>query len=506
MSLAGLVIGCILPIAVVAAFLIFNFYEHEQKQLTINAITQARSMISAVDRDFASTQAALQVLGTSHRLANGDLSGFHARALEALRNLPAENIVVLDATGQLLLTTGRPFGEQKIPTLARSIQLKRRMETGKPSVSDLFMGSVEGRLIFTIAVPVKRDGSTIYSLNATVAPAQFSRILAEQKLPNSWRAAIIDSTGSVVARTHGMEKFVGKKVTPDLLRRMSVSDENTFESKTLEGIPVLTVYSRSPVTRWTVALGMPLDELTAGLRQMLAWLIIATLAALFIGLSLAWFIGGRVARSITTLIKPAIALGSGEMLSIPQLHFKEANQLRQALLDGATTLHQAQYDAHHDVLTGLANRALFHIVVNQQLALCQRNKTKLAILYIDLDGFKIINDTHGHETGDQLLCAVSVRLKEAIRKSDIVARLGGDEFAIALIHSDLENATDFADRLIEILSNPYQLSEIEAAISASIGVAGYPISATDGDTLLKKADHAMYKAKASGKRCVYTAM
>jgi diguanylate cyclase (GGDEF)-like protein len=364
---------------------------------------------------------------------------------------------------------------------------------------------VAGRLILTIAVPVKRDGSTIYSLNATVAPVQLLSTLTEQKLPDSWRAVIIDSTGSVVARTHEMEKFLGKKVSPALLQRISVSDEDSFETKTLDGIPVITVYSRSQVTKWTVAFGMPLDELTAGLHQTLVWLIVATLAALVIGLSLAWFIGGRVARSITALTKPARALGSGVMLAIPHLHFKEANEMRQALLDAATTLEQANYESHHDVLTGLANRALFHIVVNQQLALCRRNRTALAILYVDLDGFKTVNDTHGHATGDQLLLAVSIRIKGTIRDSDIAARLGGDEFSIALVNCDLENAKVFAGRLIEIVSDPYQLGEIEVKISASIGVAGYPISATDVDTLLKNADHAMYKAKGLGKRRVCAA-
>lgn len=504
-SLAVLVVGCILPIAIVAAFLIFNFYEREQTQLIKNAISQARTMISAVDRDFDSTQAALLALGTSDFLAKGDLGGFHARAVVALRNIQAENIAVLDPAGQLLLTTRRPFGEP-LPKLAIPSLLKRTLEEGKPGVSDLFIGSpAVGRLILTVAVPVRRNGSIAYSLNAIVEPARFSRMLTEQKLPGSWGVGIVDSAGSVVARTHGMEKFVGKKANPDLLRQMRVADEGRFETNSREGVPVLTVYSRSTVTKWTVALGIPLDELTAGLRQTLAWLIMGTLVALAIGLSLAWFIGGRIARSITALIKPAIALGSGELLPIPRLYFKEANDLRQALLDAATTLHQAQYEAHHDVLTGLANRALFHIVVNQQLALCSRNATELAVLYLDLDGFKTVNDTHGHAMGDRLLFAVSVRLKGATRESDIVARLGGDEFAIVLVHSDLENAKTFAGRLIEIVSAPYQLGEIEVTISASIGIAGYPVSAIDGDTLLKEADHAMYQAKALGKRRVCTA-
>jgi diguanylate cyclase (GGDEF)-like protein len=345
----------------------------------------------------------------------------------------------------------------------------------------------------------------VYSLNATVDPHQLSSVLKDQKLPSSWRVGVIDSAGGIVARTHDAEKFVGKKVTQALLQRMSRSDEDAFESQTLEGVPVLTAYSRSPSTRWSVALGMPLKELTAGLRQTLAWLIVATFAALLGGLSLAWFIGGRIARSITALTRPALALGSGQRLAIPSLHFREANQMRQALLDAGATLDRAQYDAQHDVLTGLANRVLFHIVVNQQLAMCRRNATELAVLYVDLDGFKAVNDTHGHAVGDQLLRAVAARIKSSIRESDVAARLGGDEFAIALIHAGLDNAKTFADKLMEIVSNPYRIGDVETKVSASIGVAAFPVSATDVDTLLKKADHAMYQAKAFGKQRVQAA-
>lgn len=504
MSLAVLIVACILPVALVSALLIYNFYGHERAQLTVNAVSRARAMASVVDRDFGNIQASLLALSTSPFLANGDLRGFHTQAVSALRNMHAESIVVLGPTGRLLLSTSRDF-EAPLPNLVNPPELMRFLETGKPGVSDLFVGPLSGRLILLITLPIKRNGLLAYTLNATLAPAQLMSVLTEQTLPDTWRAVIIDSTGRAAARTHEMKNFFGKKVSPDLLQRMSVSGEDAFESRTLEGRSVLTVYSRSPLTRWTVALGLPLDELTAGLRQTLVWLIIATFAALVIGLALAWLIGGRIARSIGSLTKTAAALGAGERLIIPNLHFREANQLRQALLAAAANLQQARYDSHHDALTGLANRALFHIVVSKQLALCQRNKTELVILYIDLDGFKKVNDTHGHASGDMLLRAVSSRIKAATRDSDIAARLGGDEFAVALIHTDLKNAAAFAERLIEMISEPYQIGEISAEISASVGIAGYPISAKDVNTLMKNADYAMYKAKSMGKRRACTA-
>lgn len=498
-SLVALVVGCVLPIAIVSAFLIFDFYKREQTRLIADSISRARAMLSVLDGRFASTQSALSALSTSHRLADGDLAGFHVRAREALMGMRIDSIVVADANGQLLLSTRRPYGEA-LPKMANRAHLARVLETGQASVSDLYIGSIVGSFIYSVSVPVRRGEQTMLLLNASSAPSRLSSILTEQKLPDSWRAAIVDGAGTVVARTHELDKFLGKKANPDLLLRMDGADEGGFKSRTLDGIPVITVYSRSPTTRWSVVLGMPLAELTIGLRQTLIWLIVATIAALGVGVALAWFIGGRVARSITALAQPVMALGSGELPTIPRLYFKEANAIGQTLLNAAASLHKAKYEAHHDALTGLPNRMLFHFFVQQQLTLCQRNQTELAILYIDLDGFKAVNDTHGHAVGDQLLRQVATRLTGAIRDSDIAARLGGDEFSIALVQSNLENAAAFSTRLIETLSAPYRLGDIGATISASIGIAAYPVTERDSDMLLKKADQAMYKAKSLGKR------
>lgn len=501
MTLALLVFACVMPIAIVAELLIVDYYEREQIRLSMSSVIQARGIVAAVDRDIVSTQAALLALGTSQQLATGNLAGFHARAKEALRNLNADSIFLMDSTGQLLLSTRRSYGEV-LPKVANPAPLQHVFETGKPGVSDIFIDPMINRPIYTIAVPIKRDGTIVYSLHATAPPIQHMAVLASQKLPRNWISVVTDSTGTIAARSHEMERFSNKKVVPTLLEEMKTASEGSFKTITLEGIPVHTAFSRSPITNWMAAIGTPLAELNAGLRQTLAWLVAASITALVFGLWLAWLIGGRIAKSITILAEPAIALASGEMLEIPNLYFREANEMRQSLMNAAIILRQSRFDANHDPLTGMANRTLFHISLRQQLALCRRNKTELCLLYIDLDGFKAVNDTHGHEVGDQLLREVTLRLAGAIRDSDITARLGGDEFAIALINSDQAKATEFATRLIETISAPYLLGDIETRISASIGVAGYPASASDIDTLLRRADQAMYKAKSSGKRRV----
>lgn len=352
-SLALLTVGCVLPIMVMVMIVILTYYEREQAQVAENTLSRARAVTSAVDREFFSVEAALLALATSPQLAKNDLAAFHAQAAVALQNLGADNIVLVDPAGQLLFTTARPFGAP-LPRVANPVLLQRILKTGKPGVSDLFLGPVAGELIYTIGVPVRRDGSIVYSLNATVSPTQLLGVLTEQRFPASWRASITDVGGSVVARTHEMKQFLGKKVGADLLKRMRESNEDSFESKTLDGIPVQTVFSRSTVTGWTVAIGAPLDELKSGIRQTLAQMLAVTLIAVGMGLALAWFIGGRIAGAFIELIKPARALGAGEAVTVQRLPIREANEVGEALLEAAKLLDQANR-AKADFLSSMSH-------------------------------------------------------------------------------------------------------------------------------------------------------
>jgi diguanylate cyclase (GGDEF)-like protein/PAS domain S-box-containing protein len=158
--------------------------------------------------------------------------------------------------------------------------------------------------------------------------------------------------------------------------------------------------------------------------------------------------------------------------------------------------------ANFDALTGLPNRRMFFDRLNEQIKRATRTNSTFALMYIDLDGFKSINDNLGHEAGDSLLVKVSKRISQCIRDSDTSARLGGDEFTIIL--SDLENmdAIDsVAEKLLSAINQPYQLGSNVGQVSASIGVAVYPNNGNNRDTLISVADSAMYEAKAKGKNC-----
>lgn len=159
--------------------------------------------------------------------------------------------------------------------------------------------------------------------------------------------------------------------------------------------------------------------------------------------------------------------------------------------------------AHHDALTDLPNRVLLTDRLNQALATCRRDKSMLALLYLDLDRFKPVNDTLGHEVGDLLLKQVAQRLRASVsRESDTVSRIGGDEFVLLLSHVEKEeDASVVAQRALDALNQPFVVGAHTIDISTSIGIALYPDHGTDPIELMKSADNAMYQAKNSGRSC-----
>jgi len=167
--------------------------------------------------------------------------------------------------------------------------------------------------------------------------------------------------------------------------------------------------------------------------------------------------------------------------------------------------HQSQLEhiAHYDLLTNLPNRSLLSDRLSQAMLQCSRHEQSLAVVFLDLDGFKAVNDAYGHDVGDELLIALSVRMKEALREGDSLARIGGDEFVVVL--TDLTNSTAIEDcapvleRLLLAASEVVTIDDTLLNVSASLGVTLYPQDNVDADLLLRHADQAMYVAKELGK-------
>lgn len=158
------------------------------------------------------------------------------------------------------------------------------------------------------------------------------------------------------------------------------------------------------------------------------------------------------------------------------------------------------YQARHDALTGLANRALFGDLLEKALAAARRRGSHLAVLFIDLDRFKAVNDTHGHEAGDQVLVQLAARIKGAVREADTVARLGGDEFTVLLPEvSGEEAALAVADKILAATRAPYRCGALEVVVTASVGISLFPQHGGDAEALMRRADDAMYRVKSEGR-------
>ncbi|MDX8529139.1 EAL domain-containing protein [Mesorhizobium sp. MSK_1335] len=203
--------------------------------------------------------------------------------------------------------------------------------------------------------------------------------------------------------------------------------------------------------------------------------------------------GLTLVRKIAPALAIALLVAGGVLVFL-------LRRLRRASAALQTSQDQAQYLAFHDTLTGLPNRALFEDRLRRMLLFAGQSETRVALLYLDLDRFKHINDTLGHPAGDKLVRQTAARLKHTIREVDTVARLGGDEFAVILLDvPDVGSAEDIAERLLLKLREPFRLIDDQVFVSASIGIALSSGSDTDADDLLRKADIALYEAKKNGR-------
>lgn len=190
-----------------------------------------------------------------------------------------------------------------------------------------------------------------------------------------------------------------------------------------------------------------------------------------------------------------VQLGSTNVIGGFQARFLW-NVLTRLKQTNEVILHLAQ----HDTLTTLPNRSLFYDRLNQAMARARRDKGTVAVLFLDLDGFKLINDTYGHDVGDALLCETAKRIAECVRETDTVARMGGDEFTVILSNAGERSSIErVADKIIATLNRPFDLDGKICSVGASIGIALYADKDKTAEQMVKIADDAMYAAKNSGK-------
>jgi diguanylate cyclase (GGDEF)-like protein len=320
------------------------------------------------------------------------------------------------------------------------------------------------------------DGSFDGIVIITVAAGYFVSGYETAKLGEQGVLAIVGVDGIVRVRRSGEAQFAGDAVD----YRTAIADVAL-----LDGDPTISASMWDGVRRWT------------SIRELY-------------GFPLAILVGLSIEEQLATAQREARTYwwraGAGSLLVIvlTALLGRMSWQLSQSRVrEGEIKLEHAkrvEYLAYHDGLTGLPNRSLFSKLLGQSISEAHRYGRRLAVAFLDLDRFKQINDTLGHDAGDQLLQDVAKRLKLCVRDSDTVARLGGDEFVVLLPElSDVKNAGVIAEKILLAIAKPFTLIGHEFRVTASIGISAYPLDGLDEQTLTKNADIAMYKAKADGK-------
>lgn len=203
---------------------------------------------------------------------------------------------------------------------------------------------------------------------------------------------------------------------------------------------------------------------------------------------------------VATIIVSAIVIHLIELRRHKTAMRKKNDELQRINRQLTQQTNSVMHLAYHDQLTGLSNRTKLLLDLEQSMKSAKRLKMKIAVLFLDLDRFKLVNDSLGHDVGDKLLIAVAKRISGILRETDALCRIGGDEFIAVLEHIDEDYSPSIvAQRIIDALSKPFRIDEQAINIGTSIGVALYPDNCTEINTLLKYADSAMYAAKDSGR-------
>lgn len=495
-ALRTLVVFSVLPTVIVGLLLAYANYRLQRESVEQQTVLVVRAIQSDLEREMAAIESALKILATAPELGTGNLQGFYARATQALGSGSVLNYILTDREGRQILNTLLPFGAP-LPSTGTPLQLRQVFDARTTVLTDMFLGVTTKAHIIAMGVPVVVDGKVIYSLNIGLTPDRIQRILARHPLPQGWLVAVLDRSRTIVGRSREPERFLGEVAVPELAFALTQQTEGVLESVTKENIPVLTAFNTSALWGWTVVAGAPTEALYRKLLVHLAQVLAGLASALGLGLWLARRASLRVLSSVRQLNDAAIALGRGEDMVMPTMELQETQAVGTAMIQAADAMRKVKFFAQHDALTELPNRLLFDELAQRNMSLAHRRGYELALLALDLDGFKAVNDSQGHSVGDEVLKTVAQRISQTIRGSDVAARIGGDEFIILLSDVSADAAMHTANRLVEVLSAPYP--GVDSAVGVSIGLALFARHGRDMKTLMLVADRALYAAKAAGR-------
>jgi diguanylate cyclase (GGDEF)-like protein len=385
---------------------------------------------------------------------------------------------------------------------------------GKPFVGQPVMGRAAKEPVLPMSTPVRDEKgevtAVLVGITALAAPG-FLNSLLQSRIGGTTGGFLLISPRDKLFVASSQPEMVLQPTPPpgvNVLHDRAMSGyRGTGVTVNARGIEEVSAMVSVPSTGWFVVARLPSSEAFATVSRMQDFLfrgaaITLLVFAVFASIGL-YFVFRHLFHAATHADR--MTLGELPLEPLPVVRNDEVGHLIAAFNRLLVKLNGNQAElariAHHDTLTGLPNRALLSDRLQQLLAQAQRKKTRVGLLFLDLDGFKHINDTLGHKAGDEVLRKVASRFAKIVREADTLARVGGDEFVLLL--SDLaDNASEAASivamKCINALQNPFSISGTTCGVGVSIGIA-LGSGSSSADALLMTADHAMYDAKKAGR-------
>jgi diguanylate cyclase (GGDEF)-like protein len=490
---------------------VFNGLKLRQDRLD-EARADAAKLANIANLDMARIlQGTRQLLATLAKLPADH--GWDARACAVVTatansDFEYDHLVALDRGG---ITRCSSSGASRIGAPMPDPELfDRIVATAGFAVGKYGVGLVSGNELIRVGYPVVDDaGAVVGAVYAGINLTWLNTAIDQWKLGEGVSVDIVDRNGILIAR-YPNSPSIGQPVADTLKPFLFEAKPGTAEVTGANGVARLYGYNpinAEPLDDLAVFVGHDRAPIFANINRLI-WLNAAVvLAALLLaGIVAVIYVRRFLARPLNRLLTVAERWRGGDWSArtgaasgIPEFDDLSSAFDRMAAEVAAREADISEM-ARSDALTGLPNRRAFVDAMEQALARARRGEQGFAVLYLDLDHFKDINDTLGHPVGDLLLQAVAERLRASVREIDTVARFGGDEFAVieAEIHEPADAAV-LADKLLQTISQPFSLQGNEVRTGTSVGITLYGPEASDAETLLSNADIALYRAKSEGR-------
>jgi diguanylate cyclase (GGDEF)-like protein len=406
------------------------------------------------------------------------------------------SVIVTDAMGHVLGTSPESLGivGERLTLPAEQQALREQ----RPLISEPYL-AITGKLIVFISTPIVDQGRYLGFLGGSIylqEPNILFNILGQHFYKDGSYVYVVDRMGHLIY--HPQPERLGDVVTKNKVVQKLLEGKSGAERViNTKGIDMLAGYASIPSSGWGVVSQTPTAIALAPSWELIREMFYKVLPFFIMLLILSWWFANRIANPLRQLSQYASKLSYGEINSpVPQVSiwYMEMKELNRVIVNHLRTrVNDLTSEAQTDPLTGLANRRL----MNTYMDFWIDQRTPFSIILIDIDHFKLVNDTYGHQTGDEVLGFLAAMMQKEARKGDICCRYGGEEFVILLPYASSAEAQVVAERLrgtMLVTEGP-----IGKPVTLSLGIANYPKSAEDIPSLFKCADKALYQAKQRGR-------